>query len=302
MAAAIQTTDERIEVFMRKPETIEKFTSILGRSAMAFISSALILINSDEKLQECTTVSLYKSILRSASLELSLDQSIRQGWLIARKRKIKAYTKTDGTKVPEHWVQEATFQPHYNGLRALAERTGKYKVINVSPIYAGQVVRLDQLTGLHYIVLGNTFTMPEQSNRLTVANTLDVTNGKPQEKVVGYLGYYKTQKGVERTVYMSISEIHQHARTWALDAYNNEYGAWKDPKKLPVMEMKTVFLQLTKTMDLSGKENENLRTALEIEDSIEQDEPLDGLVIPDSDPEAEQHKRTTEELLKELKS
>lgn len=266
---AIQTTEQndRIDVFMRKPETLEKFIPILGQGANAFISSALILINSDPKLQACTTMSLYKSILRAASLELSLDTAARQGYIVPRGKKVKSYTKSDGTVVPEHYVQEANFQPHYNGVRNMAERTGRYKVINVSPIYEGQRIRLDQLTGLHYIYLGGeSFGMPEQSSRLNVANTLDVTNGRPTEKVIGYLGYYKTFQGIERTVYMTIKEIHEHAQKWAKENYASEWGSWKDPKKLPYMEMKTVFLQLTKTMDLSGKESAKLRKALEIED------------------------------------
>lgn len=283
MATAIQTIEQdgRIEIFMRKPETISRFTPMLGKGAEAFINSALILINNDPKLQECTTMSLYKSTLRAASLELSLDQSLRQGFIIPRPRKIKAHKdERTGQNIPEQRVMEANFQPHYNGVRNLAERTGRYKVINVSPIYEGQRVFLDQLTGLHYIVLGDTFTMPEQTSRLTVANTLEVTNGKPQTSVLGYLGYYKTFKGVERTVYMTIAEIHEHAKKWAKENYFSEYGSWQDEKKRPYMEMKTVFLQLTKTMDLSGKENAKLLKAIEIDngDDFADLEPTNGAV------------------------
>ena len=287
MATAIQTTnkEDRIEAFLDRPEAQKRFVSILKDDAKPFINSALVLINSDPKLQECTTLSLYKSVLRAATLELSLDTSLRQGYIVPRGKKIKAYTKPDGTKVPEQWVKEANFQPHYNGIRNLAERTGRYKVINTSPIYEGQRIRLDQLTGLHYIVLGeDTFTLPEQASRLTVANTIDVTDGKPQAKVIGYLAYYKTHQNVERTVYMTIKEIHEHAQKWAPDNYNSEYGSWKDPKKLPYMEMKTVFLQLTKTMDLSGKESAKLRKAVEIEDG----DDFEDLEAQPAEPEAEQ--------------
>ena len=271
MTTAIQptNTEDRIDVFMRKPETLERFVGIMQsqQEAKSYINSALILINSDAKLQACTTMSLYKSVLRSASLGLSLDPALRQGYIIPRGKKIKAYKDANGNMVQEHYVQEANFQPHYNGVRNLAERTGRYRIINVSPIYAGQQIRLEQRSGLHYIVLGeDTFTMPEQTTRLNVANTLDVTNGKPEAAVIGYLGYYRTHKGVERTVYMTLKEIHEHAQKWAKDNYASEYGSWKDPKKLPYMEMKTVFLQLTKTMDLSGKESEKLRKAIEIEE------------------------------------
>lgn len=258
--------EERIEAFLRRPDTVEKFTPILGRGANSFISSALILINSDPKLQECTTISLYKSILRAATLELSLDPAARQGYIIPRRKKVKSYRAADGTVIPEHYVMEANFQPHYNGTRNLAERTGRYLIINVSPVYEGQRILLNQMTGLHYFDLGGGLLgMPEQTSRM-VAGTIDVTDGKPEKRVIGYLGYYKTTRGIERTVYMTIREIHEHAQMWAKDNYESQYGSWKDPKKLPYMEMKTVFIQLTKTMDLSGRENEKLRKAIEIEE------------------------------------
>ena len=123
--------------------------------------------------------------------------------------------------------------------------------------------------------------MPEQVSRFVVGK-IDVTNGSPKNKVVGYLGYYRTHKNVEKTVYMSVQEVHEHAKQWAPEAYNSDYGAWKDPKKLPIMEMKTVFIQLTKTMDLSGQENEKLRKALEIENNGDViDAPAEDLPEPE---------------------
>lgn len=301
ITTAIVSKDERIEIFLRKPETIARFTPLLGKSAQSFVNSALILINSDPKLQECTTMSLYKATLRAATLELSLDLSVRQGWIIPRSRKIKGYKNQAGEMIPEHWVKEASFQPHYNGLRNLAERTGKYKVINCSPIYKGQHIRLDQLTGLHYIVYGDTFTIPEQANRLTVANTLDVTDGRPAEdQVIGYLAYYKKFDGTEKTAYMSIREIHEYAQKWAPDNYNNEYGTWKNPKTRPTMEMKTVFLALTKLMDLTGKESAKLKKAIEIEDGDDFSdlETVEGQTS-EPDPEPEQPKNTPEVITAE---
>jgi len=263
----VPTENEKINVFMRKPETMERFEEILGRGYRTFVASALIIINSDKELQACTTMSLYKSTLRAASLELSLDQSLRQGWIIPRSKNV-------GTKDNPNYVQEASFQPHYNGLRALAERTGKYRYINVSPVYEGQTVWLDQLTGIHNVALeSGLLTDHEPANRLR-SERLAVTGGAPDKKVIGYIGYYETHRGTKKTVWMTIKEIHEHAKKWAGDAYTSKYGAWQDPKKRPVMEMKTVFIQLTKTMDLSGKENDKLRSVLSeeiVESEMEQE-------------------------------
>ena len=267
-------TKELATKIFSKPEIIEKFQAILKTGTNAYIQSALLCISDNPKLLECTPQSLVKSALRSATLGLSLDPALRQAFIIPRwNKQLKA--------------QVAYFQPHYNGLYNLASRTGKYRAINVSPIYEGEQVLENVQTGLHgYKPAGyNVVALPnDQISRLD-SGYRDVTSGKPAAKIIGYLGYFKTMDGLEKSIWMTIAEIHEHAQKWAPENYASDYGAWKDPKKRPTMEMKTVFLALTKFMDLSGERNAKLREAIESENESDDIISADSIPAADESPE-----------------
>ena len=285
MATPIQSTPEVKELavaLFNKPEIKAKFYPILGASTGAYIQSALLCISDNPKLLECTPQSLVKSALRSATLGLSLDPALRQAFMIPRYNKqVKA--------------QVAYFQPHYNGLYNLAQRTGKYRVINVSPIHDGERVFENVQTGLHgYIPEGyNVLAAPSDQISGMDNGYRDVTGGKNEKPIIGYLAYFKTMGGLEKSVWMTTKEIHEHAQKWAPDNYNSDYGAWKDPKKRPTMEMKTVFLALTKFMDLSGERNAILRQAIEADANPDDDTiTVEPTILQQTQPEPQAEKAT----------
>jgi recombination protein RecT len=250
---------------MRKPEIIRSFADALGSEAQAnsYVQSVLILAATDPKLAECTPVSVYKSALRAASLGLSCDPATKQAWLIP-------YSKNIGTRERPNWVKEAQFQPHYLGLYSLAMRTGKYWVINVSPVYEGQRVLENPLTGLHVVQDGNGFIgEPKAYNPAYV----DVTTRRTKDmKVIGWIGYFKAKKGNEKSVWMSIADIDDHAKKHVKRLDENEN--WRDPDKRRTMEMKTVLRKLLAWADLSGSENTKLAEALQNDPDYEH-EPID---------------------------
>ena len=246
MATAITVSD-----YMRKPDIIQKFADVLGRDANAYIQSVLIVAGSDEKLKECTPQSIVKSALRAASLGLSCDPAVKQAWLVPYNKKVK-------TPNGDKWIKEAQFQPHYLGLYTLAMRTGKYWIINVSPVYEGQRVLENPLTGLHAVMESNGFVgEPKAANPAYI----DVTDRRKKNmKVIGWIGYFKAKKGNEKSVWMSVQDIEDHAQKFVKD-YNNNPN-WNDPDKRAVMEMKTVLRKLLAWADLSGSENAKLAEAL----------------------------------------
>jgi recombination protein RecT len=262
MTTPPEVKETAVQIF-NKPAILEKFQHILKGGTNAYIQSAVLAISDNPKLLECTPQSLVKSALRSATLGLSLDPALRQAFIIPRKLK--------GT-----WV--AQFQPHYNGLYQLAQRTGKYHSINVSPIFEGEKVFENVATGLHCFKRQgyNILAAPNDNINGLDDGYRDVTSGKSAAKIIGYLGYFKTINGLEKSVWMTVEEIHAHAQKWAPENYNSEYGAWNDARKRPTMEMKTVFLALTKFMDLSGERAATLRQAIEAEN--EDDETI--TVVP----------------------
>lgn len=236
--------------YMRQPQQMARFTDILGdQNAAAYVQSVLIVVASDEKLRDCSPQSVYKSALRAASLGLSCDPSLKQAWIVPYNKK-----QRDGT-----WIKEAQFQPHYKGLYTLAMRTGKYWTINVAPVYEGQRVMENPLTGMHAVKDGNSIGMPDSYNN---AYSQDVTVRRRKDmKIIGWIGYFKTKKGAEKSVWMSCAEIDDHARKYVKDYDKNPN--WNDAEKRPVMEMKTVLRQLLSWADLSGTENAALVEAIQ---------------------------------------
>lgn len=312
MATQMQTVQGTQE-YLWQPDNFASFQKILGRGAESYIQGALMVVSQSKGLQECTPLSVYHAALEAASLGLSFDKDLRQAYLTPRKISTKIKGRNGQKDQKDQWTSEmrAQFKPHYNGLYNLADWTGNYRVINVSPVYKGEEVYENPLTGLHMVQLANgLLTVPNPD----VSGLRKVTNGERGE-IVGWLGYYKTHKGLEKSVYMSVSECEAHARQYS-DSYksdSSEKSLW-DPKSphRPTMEMKTVFRKLARFMDLSGERGEKLRRALAADDASDtldvvatDIDPLDDVtrILVESAPvevKAEEPKRSTEQNMKEL--
>lgn len=194
------TNYEVIKSTFRKPESIERFTEVLGssRNANAYISSAIIAVANNQALQECEPLSVLTSAMRAASLRLSCDPATGQAWLVPFKGK-------------------ATLVVGYKGLKDLALRTNKYRYLNVATIYDGQTVEEDQLRGIHKLI--------------------GFKSG-PKARPIGYLLYMEFMSGYQKSFYMTVEEIHEHARKYS-KSYGNETSPWKTATQQ--MEIKTVF-------------------------------------------------------------
>jgi recombination protein RecT len=247
-----------ISEFFRNPEILQRFTELLGQRGKSYVESVLIAVSDSDSLSACTPQSIFRSALRAASLELSCDPSAREAYLIARNKKVKAVKDSAGKIIqPERWEKRAEFQPHYHGLYNLAMRTGKYWVINVSPVYEGSDVYENTLTGLHTVITEN--GLPTANAQLSGLRKVSDRVGK---RTIGWLGYFKTTKGAEKSVYMTVEEIEKHASIHS-PGYANDDSLWaKNSKHRGVMEMKTVLISLLKWADMSGKESEKLRDAM----------------------------------------
>ena len=124
----------KIKAYGQSPEVTNSFVQLLGKSAPHYIQSALIAVQTNETLMECTPRSIFRSALRAATLGLSCDPSLGHAYIVPYKN------KDTGEK-------EAQFQPGWHGVQHMALRTGKYEYINVSPVYEGEQVTEDRITG-----------------------------------------------------------------------------------------------------------------------------------------------------------
>jgi recombination protein RecT len=279
-----QTKAITVSDYMRQPANLSRFEELLGRDALPYVQSVLIAVSASPDLMACQPNSIMRAALRSASLGLSLDPALKQAWLVPYPRKVKATKDT-----PEHWVKEAQFQPHYKGLYTLAVRTGKYRIINVGPIYDSQQVLENPQTGLHVVVEENGLVAePEVTNSAysitsQYSGWRNVTKRRDGgKKVIGWMAYFETLRGTKKSVYMSLAEIDEHARAH-VKGYDTNPN-WNDAGKRPTMEMKTVFRQLMGWADLSGTENLKLAEALKADagesepDTEEQGDIVEGMV------------------------
>jgi recombination protein RecT len=188
---------------MKSDEIRAKFAEVLGdHNVGAFISSVMIAVMNSEKLQECTPVSIFMSALRAATLRLSVDPSLGQAYLVP-------------------YAKIATLIPGYKGLMDLAVRTGKYRYIHVDHIYEGEVIEEDRISGLHKITGGPT---------------------SGSSKTIGWIAAFQMMNGYSKTLYMTVEEIHAHAKKYNLNGYDNPKGLWK--KDPAVMERKTALRTL----------------------------------------------------------
>jgi len=266
---ATPTKELTVSEYMRQPDIRERFMELLGPDAEQFVQSVLIVVSSDDKLRECTPQSICKSALRAASLRLSCDPALKQGWIVPYNKKMK-------TAQGEKWIKEAQFQPHYLGLRSLAMRTGRYWTINVSEVLEGQRVLYDPLKGLHAVRESNGFIGEPKSYN---AAYVDVTSPRKDKKIIGWIAYYKAKNGEEKSVYMSVEEIETHAQKYVKEYENNKN--WHDPDKRKTMEMKTVLRRLLDWTDKTGKDAEKLAEALKSE--VEPEGELESIDVPAED-------------------
>jgi recombination protein RecT len=267
-----ETAIVKISKYLEMESVKARFASILGdRNVGAYVSSVLITVKESKKLQECHPETIYTSALHAATLRLSTDPATGEGWLVPYKGK-------------------CTFQPGYKGYYKMAVRTGKYRYINVTSIYEGQAVEEDQMTGFH-----------------------SITGTPTSNKRIGWFGSFELNpergftKGFGKTFYMTLEEIHAHAEKYS-PSYNFADSPWK--KETAKMEKKTVMKLLLKNWGyLDPADVQALQEVEEENDAIDaspvvtdpNDPDYEGrIIIPENDPQAEAHKRTTAENLQQL--
>jgi recombination protein RecT len=204
MATAIIPVEEKgltkITNYMDAPVVKARFAQIMGeRGASNYISSVLIAVADSKQLQECQPASIYTGALRAATLRLSVDPGVGQAYLVPFKGR-------------------ATLIVGYKGLHDMAVRTNRYRYINVGPIYEGQEVIEDQITGFHRLA-----------------------GARSGNKVIGWIGAFEMLPrfgGYSKTLYMTVEEIHTHAKRYS-KSYDRSDSPWQtEPDK---MERKTVL-------------------------------------------------------------
>lgn len=205
-----------IKNLFNKDEVKHKFQELLGKRAPAFITSVLQIAAQNDQLAKCDPVSVYQCAAVAATLDLPLNPNLGFAYIIGYKSKQK-----DGT-----WKDVAQFQIGYKGFIQLAQRSGQFKTIAAAPIYEGQLVEQNPLTGFQF----------------------DFSK-KTSENIIGYAAHFSLLNGFEKTLYMTTEELKKHGGKFS-QTFKKGFGLWKDD--FDSMALKTVIkLLLSKFAPLS---------------------------------------------------
>lgn len=265
-----ETAIQKVSRFMDAEIVKSRFAEVLGgKSSGAYIASVIVAVKENEALMNCHPESIYTSALRAATLRLSVDPATGQAYLVP-------------------FSGRATLIVGYKGLYDMAIRTGKYRYINVGPIYEGQTVEENPITGFHSISGSPT------------------AEAKMNKKIIGWIGAFEMNPargqttGFGKTFYMTVEEIHDHAKEYS-KGYDNPKGVWK--KETQKMERKTVLRLLLRRWGYLDPSDVTVLEQIEGEGETIDADP--EIYVPEYDESAEQvheetKKRSEEENLREL--
>lgn len=209
------------DIFSRE-STITKFQQLIGPSKTpGFIASVMQVVSTNDLLAKADSVSIFQAAAMAAALDLPINQNLGFAYIVP-------------------YGGKAQFQIGWKGFIQLAQRSGQFKSINATPIYKGQLLGENPLTG-------------EYTFDFTVAKSGDA---------VGYAAYFRLLNGFEKIVYMSREEIIAHATKFS-QTYKKGFGVWKD--NFDAMALKTVTkLMLNKYAPLST----DMQTAVKADQAV----------------------------------
>ena len=219
-----------------------KFEEMLGKKAQGFIASVLQVVAGNGLLVNADAASVYNAAMMAATLDLPINNNLGFAYIIPYKTK-----QSDGS-----FKNSAQFQLGYKGFIQLAQRSGVFKTISAAPIYEGQLVESNPLTGFE-------FDFSKQDS----------------QTIIGFAAYFKLLNGFEKTLYMSVKEMEGHGAKYS-KTFSNSYGRWKTD--FVGMGSKTVIkLLLSKFAPLSIE----MQTAVRVDQAVINDAEGKDLVYAD---------------------
>ncbi len=199
---------QEIVNYGRSQEVMETFSRLVGRNAPHYIQSAIIAVQANDRLMQCTPRSIFRSALRAATLRLTCDPALGHAWLVPYKNK--------------NGGLEAQFQAGWKGVQHMALRTGKYRYINVAPVYEGEEVIEDRITGS--LKIEGVLTSPKREK--------------------GLIASFALLSGLQKSIYMTNEEMEDHGKKYS-KGYTKSDGIWMTNKRAAYH--KTILLKLLRT-------------------------------------------------------
>lgn len=216
------TPSVSVQAYLRSGGVQQRIEALVGERAGQFTTTLMSVINGNSLLQECTPTSVLTAAITAAGLDLTVEPSLGQSYIIPyRNKKTEKYYDDKGVERTRTYYQyEAQFQIGAKGFKQLALRSGAYKRLNVTDVREGEYKGKDRRTGeLQFEWVDN----DADRNKL---------------KIVGYLSYFKLRSGTESELYMTVDEITAHAKKYS-QSFKKGWGNWVDD--FDSMSRKTVM-------------------------------------------------------------
>ncbi len=184
----------------------KRFDELLGKRAPQFIGSLAALISSTPQVLNVfrnDPVQVIQSALKAAAYDLPIEPSLGYAYILP-------------------FGNTATFVLGYKGMVQLALRTGLYIRLNAVDVREGELVNYNRLTE------DIEFNWEPDSDR------------RSKLPVVGYVAFYRLKNGMEKTLFMTTSEINAHEAANRKGKFQNP--VWKN--HFDEMARKTVLRRL----------------------------------------------------------
>lgn len=202
-----------------------RFEEVLGKKAPQFMASIVNTVSASTQLKQCQPNSIMAAAFIAASFDLPIDSNLGFAALVP-------YDKNFKDPVTGKWrkVKQAQFQMMYKGFIQLAIRTGEYEKMNCSAVYQDEIIDYNPITGECQFVTD--FSVCQQRS-----------NGNT-DKIVGYYSWFRLRSGFTKELYMSKSEVLNHAKKYS-QSYRYDLNDNKSSSKwstdFDAMALKTVI-------------------------------------------------------------
>lgn len=274
-AVARRESNRTIKDILASDYVKGRFADVMGAKAPAFVASILNAVRLNPTLGKCDPMSVVGSAMVAASLDLPIDSSLGFAAIVP-------YNDKDRGLV-------AQFQIMTKGFVQLALRSGQYKTMHAGPIYE------DEFKGYN-IITGDVYIEPVEDGYRAQER---------EDKVVGYVAFFRLLNGFEKTVFWSMKRIDAHGKRYS-KSFDKKYGQWNTDK--PAMAQKTVLkhtishwgplsttMQMAMTTDQAViRDIENPEESVSYVDNPNGESDVDESPITESDATASEAKTAAE--------
>lgn len=176
-----------------------KINEVVGKNAAAFATSLVQIASQNEMLSKAEPNSIIGAALTAATLNLPLNNSIGQAYIVPFNEKQK-----NGT-----FLVKAQFILGYKGLKQLATRSGEFKFMHSTDVREGEVEFHDRLSGE------------------IIFNWIQDEKEREKKRIVGYVSYFELVNGFKSFRYMTIEELGVHGKKYS-QTFKKGFGLWVD--------------------------------------------------------------------------